>query len=60
MNSGILNATHPIMQFNVLHSKKPQGSNAKKYKYLQIYKWNFCSMLLKFLSTILKLIIQAP
>jgi hypothetical protein len=30
MASGILNVAHPIMQFNVLHSKKPLGSNAKQ------------------------------
>jgi hypothetical protein len=30
MANGVLNTTHPILQFNVLHFKKPQGSNAKQ------------------------------
>jgi hypothetical protein len=30
MANNILNATHPILQFNVLHSKKPLGPNAKQ------------------------------
>jgi len=30
MASGVLYATHPNMQFNVLHSKKPWRSNAKQ------------------------------
>jgi len=28
--NGILNVTHPILQFNVLHSRRPPGSNAKQ------------------------------
>jgi hypothetical protein len=31
MASGILNVTHPNMQFNVLHVKKPQRWNAKQW-----------------------------
>jgi hypothetical protein len=30
MDSGVLDATHPNLQFDVLHSKKPQCSNAKQ------------------------------
>jgi hypothetical protein len=30
MANGVLNVAHPILQFNVLHYKKPQRSNAKQ------------------------------
>ncbi len=50
MASGILNIAHPILQFNVLHSKKLWWSDAKQRS--TFTKWNFYSMLFKFLSTI--------
>jgi hypothetical protein len=34
MASGIFNTTHPILQFNVLHSRKPWHSRTNFYKFV--------------------------
>jgi hypothetical protein len=51
---------HPILQFNVLHWKKPQRSNANKDQPLHIYKWNSCSILIQVFGYKIIMIIRAP